>query len=72
MKIVKKRGVKFKYFTNEIILFYLSAMILIPVIKKIFKNNILTRIILLHNNRNDLLYQRQGLLETGKIFNIYL
>ena len=73
MKIVKKRGVKFKYFTNEIILFYLPAMISIPVIKKIFKNNILTReIILLHNNKNDLLYQRQELVEMGRMFNIYL
>lgn len=73
MKIVKKRGVKFKYFIDEIILFYLPAMISVPIIKNIFKNNILTReIILLHNNKNDLLYQRQELVETGKKNNIFL
>lgn len=73
MKIVRKRGVKLKYFIDKMVLFNLPTIFSAPIMKKIFKNNILTReIMLLHNNKNDLLYQHQKLMETGKKFNIFL
>lgn len=72
MKIVRKRGVKLIFFIDQLILFYLPTEFSVPIIKKIFKKNILTReIMLFHNNKDDLSNQLQKLMETGKKINIF-
>ncbi len=70
-KIIESRNVKLKNYNNELFAYKLPTFISAPIMKKMFKNNILTRkIMTLHGNVNDLLFVCKSVYETGKQNNI--
>ncbi|CAH1851773.1 ketopantoate reductase family protein [Convivina intestini] len=67
IKITKSRGVKLRYYLNELWIYYLPANISSYFMKKIFKKDELARkIMTLHNDLNDMLFGCRAVYETGK------
>ena len=70
-KIIKARGVNLKYYGNELWGYKLPLFVSVPIMKRMFTTNILTRkIMTLHNNTEDLLFVCKCLYDTGKQYNI--
>ena len=70
-KIIKSRGVELKKYNNELFAYKLPTFISAPVMKKMFRDNILTRkIMTLHGNLNDLLFVCKSVYDKGKENNI--
>lgn len=65
--IVAKRGVNLKRYMNELLPYYLPTWISVPLMKKMFATNQLTRkIMTLHTDINDLMYVNCAVYKTGK------
>ena len=65
--IVAARGVDLRHYRNELWAYKLPTFLSAPMMKRMFKNNILTRkIMTLHGNVNDLLFVCKSLYETGQ------
>lgn len=70
-KIIKARGVNLKNYRNELWGYKLPLFISVPIMKRMFATNILTRkIMTLHNNTEDLLFVCKCLYDTGKQYSI--
>lgn len=66
-KIVGKRGVNLKKYNNELFAYKLPCFISIPIMKRMFAKNVLTRkIMTLHGNVNDLIFVCRSLYNEGK------
>ena len=69
--IVVARGVNLRNYRNELWAYRLPTLISAPMMKRMFRNNILTRkIMTLHGNVNDLLFVCKSLYESGKAYKI--
>lgn len=69
--IVAKRGVCLKNYTKELLPYYLPTWISVPMMKKMFSTNQLTRkIMTLHTDIHDLMYVNRRVYETGKKLNV--
>lgn len=70
-KIIASRGVKLKNYNNELFAYKLPTIISAPIMKKMFRDNILTRkIMTLHGNLDDLLFVCKSVYDKGKENNI--
>lgn len=70
-KIIESRGVKLKNYNNELFAYKLPTIISAPIMKKMFRDNILTRkIMTLHGNLDDLLFVCKSVYDKGKENNI--
>ena len=65
--IVAARGVDLRHYRNELWAYKLPTFLSAPMMKRMFRSNILTRkIMTLHGNVNDLLFVCKSLYETGQ------
>ena len=70
-KIIESRGVNLKEYDNELVAYKLPTFISAPIMKKMFRKNILTRkIMTLHGNLDDLLFVCKSVYNKGKENNI--
>jgi hypothetical protein len=66
-KIAAARGIDLKHYRNELWAYHLPTFISVPLMKRMFAKNILTRkIMTLHNNLSDLLYVCKTVYDFGK------
>ena len=65
--IVAAKGVDLRHYRNELWAYKLPTFLSAPMMKRMFRNNLLTRkIMTLHGNVNDLLFVCKSLYETGQ------
>lgn len=70
-KIIKSRGVELKEYSNELFAYKLPTFISAPIMKRMFRKNILTRkIMTLHGNLDDLLFVCKSVYDKGKENNV--
>lgn len=70
-KIIKSRNVELKKYNNELFAYKLPTFVSAPIMKRMFRKNILTRkIMTLHGNLDDLLFVCKSVYEQGKKNNI--
>ena len=70
-KIISSRGVDLKNYNNELFVYKLPTFVSAPIMKRMFKKNVLTRkIMTLHGNIDDLLFVCKSVYDTGKQNNI--
>jgi len=70
-KIIKSRGVDLKKYNNEFFAYKLPTFISAPIMKSMFRKNILTRkIMTLHDNLDDLLFVCKSVYDKGKENNV--
>lgn len=70
-KIIESRGVELKKYNNELFAYKLPTFISAPIMKRMFRKNILTRkIMTLHGNLDDLLFVCKSVYEKGKENNV--
>ncbi|MDD4370460.1 MAG: 2-dehydropantoate 2-reductase N-terminal domain-containing protein [Anaerostipes sp.] len=71
IKIIEARGVILKNYRNELFAYKLPTLISAPIMKNMFKKNILTRkIMTLHGNLKDLLFVCKSVYDEGQQRNI--